>query len=141
MGRLTAVKEDAGVMKETTDKVRGAFSSVETAALAGVVCAVQLGLSYYLFQRQPGASSSDAELAVWFGDAGNRRAVLVALNLTPVGAIFAAAVVLFVTGSFSGPLAFLFPAWLLVVSVTLLLTRRILDRDASSTIPEPARRR
>jgi hypothetical protein len=43
--------------------------------------------------------------------------------------------VLFVTGAFSGPLAFLFPAWLFVVSVTLLLTRRRLDGNASSTIP------
>lgn len=45
------------------------------------------------------------------------------------------AAVLFVTGAFSGPLAFLFPAWLFMVSVTLLLTRRRLDGNASSTIP------
>jgi hypothetical protein len=29
-----------------------------------------------------------------------------------------------VTGAFAGPLDFLFPAWLVVVSVTVLVTRR-----------------
>lgn len=37
---------------------------------------------------------------------------------------YAMAVVLFITGAFSGPLAELFPLWLVIVSVTLLLTNR-----------------
>lgn len=32
--------------------------------------------------------------------------------------------VLGVTGAFAGPLDFLFPAWLAIVSITLLVTRR-----------------
>jgi hypothetical protein len=34
------------------------------------------------------------------------------------------AIVLFITGAFSGPLAVLFPVWLVIVSVTLLVTSR-----------------
>jgi len=37
---------------------------------------------------------------------------------------YAASVVLFVTGAFSGPLAFLFPVWMAVVSLTLFVSRR-----------------
>ena len=41
--------------------------------------------------------------------------------------------VLGITGAFAGPLDFLFPVWLIVVSLTLLLTRR--DRDRQVTAP------
>ena len=41
--------------------------------------------------------------------------------------------VLAITGAFAGPLDFLFPIWLVVVSLTLLVTRR----DDRATSPRP----
>jgi hypothetical protein len=40
-------------------------------------------------------------------------------------------VVLGITGAFAGPLGFLFPAWLMIVSVTLLFVRRAEQRAAT----------
>ena len=37
---------------------------------------------------------------------------------------YALAIVLFITGAFSGPLAEIFPVWLVIVSVTLLVASR-----------------
>jgi len=44
-------------------------------------------------------------------------------------------VVLGITGAFAGPLDFLFPAWLVIVSVTLLFTRRRRDRAGAEVEP------
>ncbi len=62
-------------------------TSPEAVALSGIACAVQLSVSAYLLGRQPGVDASEAQRVAWYGDAGNRDAVLVAVNLAPIGAI------------------------------------------------------
>jgi hypothetical protein len=53
--------------------------------------------------------------------------------LARLGLLFG--VVLGITGAFAGPLDFLFPAWLVIVSITLLFTRRRRDRAGAEVEP------
>jgi hypothetical protein len=120
----------------TVDGVRRGLSPVESAALSGVGAAVFLSLAIYLLGRQPGIRTSADELA-WYADSGNRFTVFVGLNLTALGLVaflwfmvcaaaptLVVGAVLGLTGAFAGPPDFLFAAWLSVVSITLLVTRR-----------------
>ena len=216
---------------ERLNRMRRAVTSVEAAAITGILAAIQISISTYLLQSQPDANTSSSGLTAWYADGSNRQEVLWALNLAPVRAIsflwfiavvrkrlgeredqfyatvflgsglllavltvaaavaaavpvlvveygnestpsrdvislahslwyglyvicaarfaavfmfvtstigmrfgalprwvgllgYAMAVVLFITGAFSGPLAELFPIWLVIVSVTLLVTIR-----------------
>jgi hypothetical protein len=228
LAHVTAATE--GPTNKRADHIRRWMSSMEAAALAGAVAAALMSVSIHLLRRQPGLNSSDAELIAWFGNEGNRRAVVIGLKLSPFAGIaflwfmavirrrvgsredqffstvfigsgiafvtlmvaaaaaaaaptlvieyghrrsvdgdivalgqglwfglfvisasrfaavfmimtstlgirfrafprwlsllgYVAALILFATGAFSGPLAFLFPGWLIVVSLTLLVTR------------------
>jgi hypothetical protein len=69
------------------ERARTAAASVESAALAGAASAVLLALSIHLIRQQPSVDASDAELVSWYADAGNRRLVMVGLNLAPFSAI------------------------------------------------------
>jgi hypothetical protein len=69
-----ASRAAASLERATTDRVRGAPSSVEAAALAGVAAAVLLTLLVYLLRRQPGVGSAPEDLG-WYADSGNRFTV------------------------------------------------------------------
>ena len=73
-------------MAVTIDGVRRSLSSVESAALSGLVAAALLSISVYLLSRQPGVRSSSDDLA-WYADSGNRFTVLVGLNLAALGVV------------------------------------------------------
>lgn len=60
---------------------------VESAAGAGVVYAILAVVALVLVQSVPPASSSEAEWIEWVADAGNRRSLLVALNLASISAV------------------------------------------------------
>src|SRR5262245_18359469 len=71
----------------TLTRIRDAITSVEAAAITGIVAAIQLSLSTFLLQAQPSADASTAELTSWYAQSGNRDEVVWALQLAPVGAI------------------------------------------------------
>ena len=106
----------------TIDGVRRSLSSVEAAALSGIGAAVLLSLSVYLLDRQPGVGSSPDDLQ-WYADSDHRTLVFVGLNLAALGIV-----------SFLWFMAvFLFPFWLALVSITLLITRRRHSRVSPSS--------
>jgi hypothetical protein len=70
----------------TVDRVRGALSSVESAALSGVGAAALLSIAVYLLQRQPGVGSSSDDLQ-WYADSTHRFTVFVGLNLAALGVV------------------------------------------------------
>ena len=56
---------------------------IESAAIAGVVYAVLAAVSLILLKQAiPDPSSTEQEWSDWIGDAGNRRLLLLALNLS-----------------------------------------------------------
>jgi len=61
--------------------------SVESAAIAGIVYAVIAAGSLLLVLDFPSPDLSDAELEAWFADSGNRRRLLLMLNLGTVAAV------------------------------------------------------
>lgn len=62
-------------------------SSVESAALAGIVYAVVASVALLIVVDFPRPDLPDAELEAWFADAGNRWRVLAGLNLGTLAAV------------------------------------------------------
>ncbi len=61
---------------------------IESAAIAGVVYAVLAAVSLILLKQAiPDPSSTEQEWSDWIGDAGNRRLLLLALNLTSISSV------------------------------------------------------
>ncbi len=62
-------------------------TTIEGAALVGFVCVLTLATARLLIRRAPSPSSAAEILADWYGDTGNQRSMVVALNLSVVAAI------------------------------------------------------
>ena len=61
--------------------------SIESAAIAGIVYAVVSSIALLFVVDFPRPDMSDTELTEWFADAGNRRGLLVGLNLGTLAAV------------------------------------------------------
>ena len=62
-------------------------SSVESAAVAGIVYAIAASVTLLMLLEYPQPDLSDAELEAWFADAGNRWQLLAALNVGTIAAV------------------------------------------------------
>ncbi len=132
---------EATAKHATADGVRRALSSVEAAALSGIGAAVLL--SHFGGQESLDRSTVALAHGLWFGLWGVSASRLVGVFMAATSAIglwFGAlprrrgriglllGVLFGLTGAFAGPLDFIVPAWLVLVSVTLLVTRRRQDQ-------------
>lgn len=60
---------------------------MESAAIAGVIYAVLTIVALAILRQLPDIAGSDGEVAAWFGDAGNRTSLIVALNLVSFSSV------------------------------------------------------
>jgi len=117
-----------------------AFLTVISAAAAATPTLVVR----YSQQEVPSPDVLALAHSLWFGlfvVSASRFAAVFMIVTSTIGMMFRAlprwvgicgyafGLVLFVTGAFSDPLEFLFPVWLLVVSITLLVSRRVVEQE------------
>jgi hypothetical protein len=127
--------------------VGSGFAFAVLIVVSAVAAAAPVLVIHHGFQTHPDGDVVALAHGLWFGFfvvGGSRFAAVFMIVTSTVGMRFRAlprwlsllgyvlALVLLVTGAFSGPLAFLFPTWLFVVSVTLLVAREAAARAATS---------
>ncbi len=60
---------------------------MESAAIAGVIYSIFTVVAFAILRQLPDLTGSDGEVAAWFGDAGNRATLIVALNLVSFSSV------------------------------------------------------
>jgi hypothetical protein len=74
-------------MSEQDDRLVRRRKPVESAAAAGIVFSLLTAFSLFIVDRIPSPSSTELEWTEWIEDSGNRRLLLLYLNLASVAAV------------------------------------------------------